>query len=46
MKKAEIHERFIPHLLFGGYRSFGTPPQRFDRFARINLLIGPNNSGK
>jgi hypothetical protein len=42
----ELAGNFIPHLLFGGYRSFGNPPQRFERFAIINLLIGPNNSGK
>jgi predicted ATPase len=29
-----------------GYRSFGTPPQRFQHLAKINLLIGKNNCGK
>src|SRR5690242_6209912 len=36
----------IPSLLMGGYRSFGQRVQRFQRFAKVNLLIGPNNSGK
>jgi hypothetical protein len=35
----------IDSLLLGGYRSFGVP-QRFQRFSALNLLIGPNNSGK
>ncbi|MGZ8218650.1 AAA family ATPase [Methylomagnum sp.] len=29
-----------------GYRSFGETPQRFERLAKVNLLIGQNNSGK
>jgi len=29
-----------------GYRSFGEQPQRFEQLAKINLLIGQNNSGK
>lgn len=33
-------------LLLGGYRSFGAAAQRFPKFSKINLLIGPNNSGK
>jgi predicted ATPase len=37
---------FIPSLLLGGYRSFGNQAQKFSRFSTINLLIGPNNSGK
>lgn len=40
------HRDFIPSLLLGGYRSFGKDAQRFPRFSTINLLIGPNNSGK
>jgi energy-coupling factor transporter ATP-binding protein EcfA2 len=37
---------FIPSLLLHGYRSFGSHVQKFSRFSTINLLIGPNNSGK
>jgi len=36
----------IPNLALAGYRSFGKVPQYFDRFAKINLLIGRNNAGK
>ncbi len=32
-------------IALGGYRSFGEI-QRFEQFAKINLLIGQNNSGK
>jgi len=35
----------IPSFSFGGYRSFGEV-QRFDKLAKVNLLIGRNNSGK
>jgi hypothetical protein len=35
----------LTDLLLGGYRSFGEP-QEFSRFSKVNLLIGPNNSGK
>jgi hypothetical protein len=39
---------FLPILGFGigGYRSFGKTVQRFGPCAKINLLIGQNNSGK
>lgn len=43
---ADVVRDFIPSLLLGGYRSFGRQEQKFSRFATINLLIGPNNSGK
>lgn len=36
----------IPNLAIAGYRSFGKKPQYFDRFAKVNLLIGRNNAGK
>ena len=36
----------LPNLVLSGYRSFGKEPQYFDRFAKINILIGKNNSGK
>jgi predicted ATP-dependent endonuclease of OLD family len=36
----------IPNLAIAGYRSFGKEPQYFDKFAKINLLIGRNNAGK
>ena len=42
MAEAEV---YIDSLMLGGYRSFGEP-QLFERFGRVNLLIGPNNSGK
>lgn len=29
-----------------GYRSFGPSVQRFEKFSKINLFIGQNNSGK
>jgi len=35
----------IPNLAIGGYRSFGSV-QYFDKFSKINLFIGRNNSGK
>lgn len=41
-----MNSSFIGSLLLGGYRSFGRQTQRLDRFTKINLLIGPNNSGK
>lgn len=37
---------FLPNLALSGYRSFGKEPQYFDRLAKINILIGRNNSGK
>lgn len=36
----------LPNLAISGYRSFGKTPQYFDRFTKINILIGRNNSGK
>lgn len=36
----------LPNLALSGYRSFGKDPQYFDQFAKINILIGRNNSGK
>lgn len=36
----------IKNLAIAGYRSFGQSPQYFDRFSKINLLIGRNNAGK
>lgn len=36
----------LPNLAISGYRSFGKEPQYFDRFTKINILIGRNNSGK
>lgn len=33
-------------IAIGGYRSFGDKIQRFEKFSRINILIGQNNSGK
>lgn len=36
----------ITSLLLAGYRSFGNKIQRFENFSKVNLLIGPNNSGK
>lgn len=35
----------LKNLAIGGYRSFGSV-QYFDKFAKINLFIGRNNSGK
>src|SRR5687767_14671756 len=35
----------ISSLMIGGYRSFGKS-QKFERFTKVTLLIGPNNSGK
>lgn len=36
----------IESLALSGYRSFGREIQYFDRFAKVNLLIGQNNCGK
>ncbi len=36
----------INGISISGYRSFGTSNQRFERFGKINLFIGQNNSGK
>lgn len=36
----------IPNLAIAGYRSFGTKPQYFERFAKVNIFIGQNNAGK
>lgn len=36
----------LPAFSLGGYRSFGPSMQRFERFGKVNLLIGPNNCGK
>lgn len=38
--------QLLPNLAISGYRSFGKVPQYFDRFTKINILIGRNNSGK
>lgn len=37
---------FIDGIGIGGYRSFGSEPQRIGPFEKINLFIGQNNSGK
>ena len=36
----------LPNLAIAGYRSFGKAPQYFERFSKINFLIGQNNAGK
>lgn len=36
----------VESLSIAGYRSFGPDPQRFAKFAKINILIGQNDSGK
>jgi hypothetical protein len=36
----------IESLAIAGYRSFGSEIQRFPKFAKVNILIGENNSGK
>lgn len=36
----------INGIAIAGYRSFGPKIQRFPKFAKINLFIGQNNSGK
>ncbi|SEO61849.1 ATP-dependent endonuclease [Nitrosovibrio sp. Nv6] len=36
----------IESLSIGGYRSFGNQIQRFEKFSKVNLFIGRNNSGK
>jgi predicted ATP-dependent endonuclease of OLD family len=36
----------LRNLAIAGYRSFGSEPQYFPRFSKINLLIGQNNAGK
>lgn len=36
----------IGAISIGGYRSFGKKVQRFEKFSKINLFIGQNNSGK
>ena len=43
---AEDNSIILKSVALGGYRSFGKQVQRFERFAKINLLIGQNNSGK
>lgn len=37
---------FIDGFGIAGYRSFGNDVQRIGPFEKINVLIGPNNSGK
>jgi hypothetical protein len=36
----------VKNLAIAGYRSFGKQPQYFDRFAKVNIFIGQNNTGK
>ena len=36
----------ISAISISGYRSFGKSIQRFEKFGKINLFIGQNNSGK
>ena len=36
----------ISAVSISGYRSFGKSIQRFEKFSKINLFIGQNNSGK
>jgi predicted ATPase len=36
----------ISNFAIAGYRSFGSEPQYLERFNKINLFIGKNNSGK
>ncbi len=37
---------FLKSLSLAGYRSFGAKIQRLERFSKVNLFIGQNNSGK
>ncbi len=37
---------FISNLALAGFRSFGEKIQYFERFSKINLFIGRNNTGK
>jgi len=37
---------YVDSLALAGYRSFGKEIQRFEKFNKINLFIGQNNSGK
>ncbi len=36
----------IPNFAISGYRSFGKTLQKFEKFSKVNLFIGQNNSGK
>src|SRR5579862_383247 len=36
----------FPGIGLAGYRSFGADAQYLAPFERVNVLIGPNNSGK
>ena len=36
----------LESLSIAGYRSFGITKQRFEKFSKVNLFIGRNNSGK
>ncbi|WP_082604172.1 AAA family ATPase [Acidovorax sp. Root217] len=36
----------LPNLAMAGYRSFGENIQYFEKFSKVNLFIGQNNSGK
>ena len=36
----------IPNFSIAGFRSFGSEHQFFESLGKINLIIGPNNSGK
>lgn len=36
----------LKNFALSGYRSFGPEIQHFERLRKINLFIGPNNSGK
>lgn len=40
-----MSELLLRNLAIGGYRSFAAP-QRLERFSKVNIFIGQNNSGK
>lgn len=37
---------YLDPFALSGYRSFGQSVQRFEKFSKVNLFIGQNNSGK
>lgn len=45
-KNPYVENLLIKSLALSGYRSFGRETQHFERFAKVNLLIGQNNCGK
>ncbi len=42
----DMDRLLVKPFSLGGYRSFGSSVQRFERFSKINLFIGQNNCGK